>query len=136
MKVRFYMKDKSTLLEEWVKIAEEDLLSADALLKHDYIYPRSICFHCQQAAEKYLKAYLLYFDLDIIKTHDLSSLVNQLSTRDTKILDIINAASTLTPYAISVRYPDDFELISVEETKEAYSQAVAIKDYIRSKINL
>ena len=114
----------------------DDLLVADQLLKNDNFFGRSICFHCQQSAEKYLKAYLVFFDLDIIRTHDLAILINRLKENDNKLNDFIEAASVLTPYAVSVRYPDDFELILEEEAKEAYRLAEEIKTYIQSKIVL
>ena len=130
------MKDRKDLIKQWMQIANDDLLVADQLLNNDNFFGRSICFHCQQSAEKYLKAYIVFFDLDIIKTHDLAILINMLKENDFKILDFINAASALTPYAVSVRYPDDFELISKEEAKEAYKLAEEIKNYIQSKIIL
>jgi HEPN domain-containing protein len=130
------MKDRNALIKEWLHIADEDIFTAKILLNHDYIYPRSICFHCQQSAEKYLKAYLIYFDLDVIKTHDLSSLINQLQGKDETILELINIASVLTPYAVSIRYPDDFDLITEDEAREAYQLAVTIKDYVQSKLIL
>ncbi|MEX2140385.1 MAG: HEPN domain-containing protein [Pirellulales bacterium] len=36
-----------------------------------------ICFHCQQAIEKYLKSLLAEFGLPIQKTHDLTILLYQ-----------------------------------------------------------
>ena len=119
-----------------MQIACDDLLVANELLNNDNIYSRSICFHCQQSVEKYLKAYLVYFDLDIVKTHDLATLIKKLSEKDKTISGFIEAASILTPYAISARYPDDFEPISADEAKEAYKLAEQTKNYIQSKINL
>ena len=128
------MKNRNDLIKNWMQVANDDLLVADQLLNSDNIFPRSICFHCQQSAEKYLKAYLVYFDLDIIKTHDLGTLINNLIEKDKELNTFTKAASTLIPYAVSVRY--DFELISEEEAKEAYNLAEEIKNYIQSKIIL
>ncbi len=33
------------------------------------------CYHCQQAAEKYLKAYLIYAEVEPPRIHDLTRLV-------------------------------------------------------------
>lgn len=136
MKAKFYMKDRNDLVKQWIQIANDDILVANQLLNYDNIYPRSICFHCQQSAEKYLKAYLVYFDLDIIRTHDLVTLINKLIEKDKKLLDFIESASVLTPYAISARYLDDFESISEDEAKEALILANEIKNYIQSQIRL
>lgn len=130
------MKNSGDLIKGWMKIANDDLSVANELLNNDNIYPRSICFHCQQSAEKYFKAYLVYFDLDIIKTHDLATLIKRLSEQDAGVAAFITSASVLTPYAISARYLDDFEPISEDDAKEAYSLAKEIKDYIQSKILL
>jgi HEPN domain-containing protein len=37
---------------------------------HDHI----ICFHCQQAVEKYLKGFLILYDVESERTHDLNLL--------------------------------------------------------------
>jgi len=63
-------------VKEWLEIADNDLDSAlllnDAPRKHFEI----ICYHCAQAAEKYLKAYLISKDIIPQKTHDLRFLNN------------------------------------------------------------
>ena len=48
------------LVVEWVRFAYMDL--AQAKNSYDTMHPKpieGICFHCQQAAEKMLKAYLV-----------------------------------------------------------------------------
>ncbi len=136
MNLKFCMKNRNDLVKDWMKIANDDLLVANELLNSDNIFPRSICFHCQQSAEKYFKAYLVYFDFDIIKTHDLATLIKKLSNQDSEVSSFIEVASILTPYAISARYLDDFEPISEEDAKEAYKLAEEIKNYIQLKIML
>ena len=42
---------------EWVKKAEEDYLAAlDLARRRKVLLHNSVCFHCEQCAEKYLKA--------------------------------------------------------------------------------
>ena len=60
----------------WVRKAEADLRGAEQLAKakpplHDLLY-----FHCQQAAEKYLKALLQELSLVIPRLHDLEDLLH------------------------------------------------------------
>ena len=52
------------LLEQWLRKAETDLQAAQALLSHapPLLYPS--CFHAQQAAEKYLKAFLTWHQVE------------------------------------------------------------------------
>lgn len=44
--------------DEWITKAEEDLAAARRLLQDDPL-PTPAAFHCQQAAEKALKAFLV-----------------------------------------------------------------------------
>ena len=43
---------------EWVRKAEADYRLAEAISRGDESFHDQLCFHCQQAAEKYLKALL------------------------------------------------------------------------------
>ena len=52
------------LAKQWTKIAERDLITAKQGLETKQIITDTVCFHCQQAAEKYLKAYLVYLEQD------------------------------------------------------------------------
>ncbi|MHB1645175.1 MAG: HEPN domain-containing protein [bacterium] len=58
------------------KKAENDLINAKVLFESDKTTGDGICFHCQQAVEKYLKAYLAYNNKEIIKTHDISNIID------------------------------------------------------------
>lgn len=97
----------------WLDLAKQDHGVAGHLYKTYYPKPYEIiCYHCQQAAEKAIKAVLLSCDLKdgLPKSHDLSFLLNQIKNIvkiDEKILDY---ADTLTPYGISVRYPNELFL--------------------------
>jgi HEPN domain-containing protein len=60
------------LTEEWLFKAEQDIYSADLLLHAGEIpVPDYVCFHCQQSAEKYLKAYLQEHQVEFKRNHDL-----------------------------------------------------------------
>ena len=70
-------------VEPWIQRAENDISSANFLTEKMYPVPAEIvCFHCQQAAEKYLKAFLVYNDLEPPKTHDLIELARLCSNYD------------------------------------------------------
>jgi len=56
---------------EWIKKAEEDLISLESLLKHKDGSPATGCFLAQQTAEKLLKALIVYKELELEKIHDL-----------------------------------------------------------------
>ena len=68
------------LTAEWIEKAEEDFLSASHLAAAQKLTPHNvICFLCQQAGEKWLKARLCEDDVLFPKTHDLGSLLQQLT---------------------------------------------------------
>lgn len=58
------------------KKGRRDFITAQNGL-HDIteVFPDIVCVHAQQAAEKYLKAYLVFLNLDFPKTHALEDLV-------------------------------------------------------------
>ncbi len=57
------MDRRNELIKEWIHKAEHDLGMAELALENKPEYTDSICFHCQQAVEKYLKAYLVFLDV-------------------------------------------------------------------------
>lgn len=70
------IKGNMSEFEEWLRLAKMDADCADILLKSGKDTKEAICFHCQQSAEKYLKALLALHNITPPKTHDLTFLVN------------------------------------------------------------
>jgi HEPN domain-containing protein len=62
-----------TFIESWLSKAGHDLVSAQRLLEIEPVILDNACFHCQQAIEKYLKAFLVYNGRDIERTHNIIS---------------------------------------------------------------
>jgi HEPN domain-containing protein len=63
------------LVQEWLTKAEEDFLFAEANLEEGRNFFPQICFHYQQAAEKYLKAFIVAKEIEFKKIHDLGLLL-------------------------------------------------------------
>lgn len=106
-------------LKNWLSKANEDMAVLTKLSSSEAdieFYKSGITYHSQQAIEKYLKAYLIYNKNDFRKTHDLEWLLQQCRLIDNTSFDKLDFGN-LTDYAISSRYPDDFEAPSVEELK-------------------
>ena len=59
----------------WVRKAEADHEGANELALKARPLNDLICFHCQQSAEKYLKALLIERGLSFPKTHRLEDLL-------------------------------------------------------------
>ena len=124
------MKTKEDLINGWLNKADKDLLSA----KHELSFPdtvtETVCFHCQQAIEKYLKAYLLFLEIPFTKTHGIGKLITMCETKDKEISMFQQEADKLTDYAVDVRYPDEEFEPTLEEAKEAVEIARKIKKYV------
>ena len=68
---------KTELVAAWVRAAQDDLGSAVKLVEGETIYPGTALYHCQQCAEKSLKAYLLLKDIEFEKTHRACARTNR-----------------------------------------------------------
>ena len=77
------MADKKELIAEWLKKAQHDIGTAELLLAQKQEYTDTICYHCQQAVEKYLKAYLVNLNIPFKKVHDLDYLLNLITEKET-----------------------------------------------------
>lgn len=114
-------------VEEWILKAEGDF--DYALLGIRQRKPKSfdpICFHCQQCAEKYLKAFLVRHQVRLKRIHELTEL-NRLCVRvDPTFEMIFDAVEILEPYAVAIRYP------GLQATKEDAKKAVATMKQIRA----
>jgi len=120
------METKTIL--EWFYFADADYDSAlilnDAYRKHNEI----ICFHCQQAVEKYLKAFLCYNGVIPPKIHALESLCAMCSEFDTSFNSIAKDCAYLSPFAVRARYPLEIE-ITAKNTAKAIEIARQIKEF-------
>jgi HEPN domain-containing protein len=124
------------LAKQWTKIAERDLITAQQGLETKEIITDTVCFHCQQAAEKYLKAFLVKEQIEFSKTHNIMSLLNLCASIDQSFKKELSEADVLTDYAVEIRYPDDWYEPSIEETKEAYAIAVRVKEFALRKLGI
>ncbi|MCF7794301.1 MAG: HEPN domain-containing protein [Candidatus Cloacimonetes bacterium] len=121
------MKEKTDLVNEWFHKAENDLGIVELAIKNDVAFTDVICYHCQQAAEKYLKGCLTAYEISYKKSHDIFYLLELLSDKVDILSKYFDYASTLNSYAIEMRYPDDMYEPSKEEALEAKNMAFEIK---------
>jgi HEPN domain-containing protein len=94
------------LTAEWVQKAEADFETATAMSGKSSRTHDVVCFHCQQSAEKYLKALLQERSLAFPRTHNLVSLSALLSPPDhARIRPLRRGLHFLMRYAVDIRYP-------------------------------
>jgi HEPN domain-containing protein len=98
------MSEDRDIARLWVAKAGSDFLDADNNLEASRIPCDTVCFHCQQAAEKLLKAFLAYHGVPPPRTHDLLALLEAIFPFDPSSETLREGLSVLTPYAISARY--------------------------------
>lgn len=120
---------------EWVDKAEEDFDSADLLL-HAGEAPLSspACFHCQQSAEKYLKAFLTDHLIRFERTHVLVDLLGLCIPIDKDFRKLASDLNSLEGYAVAIRYPG--ATVSADLAEDAFEAAKRVRAFVRSKLKL
>jgi HEPN domain-containing protein len=117
-------------IRAWIAKASQDLAAAEWLLASPEPLYGPVGFHCQQAAEKVLKAYLTWRNEPFEKTHSLVALVGKCLPFDTAFQSLRTAATTLTPYAVTSRYPGDVAELTATEAKEALELARQVQELV------
>jgi HEPN domain-containing protein len=90
--------------EDWLRRAKGNLARAKQTKPKDAFW-EDLCFDAQQAAEKAIKAVLVFRQLEFRKTHDLRGLLTLLDSSGYPIPEEIRKADELTDYAVETRYP-------------------------------
>jgi HEPN domain-containing protein len=122
--------DRIAHANEWMKFAEADLDAAHLLKAHHRPHIEIICFHCQQAAEKALKAILAYNEDEIPKIHDLVQILDSCEAHCPGIKSsFLKQANHLSPLAIVGRYPSE-----IETTEEDMNRAIETAENILSAV--
>lgn len=125
--------------KQWLDLAKQDYGVAKHLYENYYPKPYEIiCYHCQQAGEKALKALIIAFGAEggLPRSHDLSFLLNQIKNKvkiDEKYYDY---ADTLTPYGVSIRYPNELfleERHSQDAIKMSEEMLIWIEELVNKK---
>jgi HEPN domain-containing protein len=122
-------------VDEWVSKAEGDFTTAGRELrarsKPNY---DAVCFHCQQCAEKYLKAVLQANNIRIPKIHYLLELQALILKFDTSYELLRADLDTLEDYAVHFRYPGEFA--EKDQAQSAYQAAKVIREFVQQKLGV
>ena len=121
-------------VQQWLKKAERDIKTAEILLEVKIDDYDTLAFHCQQAVEKYIKAYLVGHQIEFRKTHDLEELIHLASRKDESFLDEISFCKWLTPFGTEFRYPGDYPEVDIETAKKAYNDTILVKETILQRL--
>jgi HEPN domain-containing protein len=93
------------LTAEWLRKAEADVAVAKRIRQHHPPLHDAVCFHCQQAAEKFLKALMQELSLAIPKTHDLDDLLRRSVSHFATLRSLRRGLVFLSDFAVDPRYP-------------------------------
>ena len=115
---------------EWFQFAEMDLTTAEHLSSNMRPQPLEIiCYHCQQAAEKYLKGFLFYHGIiEPPKTHNLNLLMDMCLDYGERFIEVEQACSVLSRYGVQPRYPREISVTECD-TQKALEYARQIRDF-------
>ena len=96
--------------------------------------PNAVSFHCQQGAEKYLKAYLVQHNVIFPKTHDLLELHRLCLSVDPAFSLIGDLLDLLNPYSVEFRYPG--EETTLEEAKATVKAMKEVRRFVRGLLKV
>ena len=114
--------------------ARRDIESARHALTASQPLRDDAAFHCQQAAEKALKAFLAWNDVPFRKTHSLEELGRQCCNIAPALRPLVDEAAPLSEYAWRFRYPGPVDAPTADEIGQAMSVASRVVAEIRARL--
>lgn len=126
-------KSKKELVTAWLKRAEEDIAHVRRDIAFEDAFYAHLCFLLQQAAEKFLKAYITNFNLPFESTHDLLRLLEICKKKNQKFETLRNECSALNPFYIDTRYPVSWPVgYEKKDVTEGLHHAQTIADFVKT----
>jgi HEPN domain-containing protein len=126
------MKQREQALLFIKKACQDEALLAE-VLSSKAVSNETFGFHCQQAAEKLLKAILSLHDMDFPRTHNLRFLMDLLADAGHRLPDAFSDLDMLTPYGTLFRY-EDIPVETVIDREELLRLMRALKVYAQNQI--
>jgi HEPN domain-containing protein len=119
---------------EWIAKAENDLTAAYILADNTSPLPDQIGFFCQQAAEKYLKAFLLANGQMPPRIHDIDVLLEICAAIDAAFDPLRPLLTGLSEFAVIFRYPGEWSDLAT--ASHALTQAEQVSTLVCQRLNL
>ncbi len=123
---------KKKLVQGWINKAQRVLDSASVLAANAPPLLDTAVHHCQQAAEKAVKGFLVFRDRQFEKVHDVEVLIEAAATYEATFSAWADVGRRLTPYARIFRYPGNVAEPTREQFDQAMSDAQGICDFVLS----
>jgi HEPN domain-containing protein len=97
-------------VEDWIRFAEKDIIAASEIIENPNL-TNIVTFHCQQAIEKYFKAFIIENDRPLLKIHNLPNLYGTI--KDIKDLEIDeDLLAIINKVYLDDRYPGELVLLT------------------------
>jgi HEPN domain-containing protein len=93
-----------------------------------------VCFHCQQAAEKFFKALLQEWGLPVPKIHELDDLLTMLLPSDATLQVLRRGLRGLSRFAVDYRYPGFHA--NAQKSRAALRRSESIRIEVRTRLGL
>ncbi len=132
-KTDIHTTDRLEDTSRWLRYAEEDLITAETFLGHPHVPPRQSCWLAQQAAEKALKAALIFLQIDFHRTHDLV-ILRDMFPESWQLKKTHPNLTNLTRWVVEARYPEKIQDATEAEASEAVKQARAIWESVSATL--
>lgn len=121
------------IAKEWFAKGDKDIKNAEFLLKSRRDL-ETVAFHTQQAAEKYLKGFLIAQGKELAMIHDLVTLLRDAIELNSEFIQFKEAVKEITNFYFESRYPMGYEVeYAEEEIKTAIAQVKALIKLITVK---
>ena len=130
------MSGRTDEAKQWIIKGDHDLGTAKLTMLHIPEYLDIVTFHCQQAVEKYLKAYLIYQSTAFKFSHDLVYLLDLIIQKDSDFETYYDPLSEIQGYAVEIRYPNETIFLSEEKVEKAIRIAKEVRCVVTEKINI
>lgn len=115
---------KAQLARSWLTKAQHDLASARILAASNPPLLDTAIYHCQQGAEKAVKAYLVFCEQEVERVHDIEVLIRSAASCAQAFADWVDVGIELTPYAHIYRYPG----YATEPSRAQFDRALSVAD--------
>ncbi len=130
------MSGQTDEIKQWIIKGDHDLGTAKITFLHIPEYLDTVTFHCQQAVEKYLKAFLIFHSKAFKFSHDLIYLLEMIVQIDADFEDFFDNISELQGYAVEIRYPNETIFLSNEKVEKAIFTAKSVREIVTHKIDI
>ena len=118
----------------WLQKASHDLETAQRALRGGHPITDTAAYHCHQAAEKALKAFLASRSEPLARTHDLMDLLTRCAAVDARFADWADRMAELAAFGTVVRYPSVDADPSVGDVTQALQTAQQLHGFVSAVV--